>query len=251
MRKSHDPPEWPEPYGRCSRRIDSNVACARRAARSVVSESGCCDQARWKTASTERSDVIGPSASTYGPPGGGASLTAPGPRVTSPAMDAPRAFNAAAWFVDRHVREGRAARLAISHGGRRLTYGDVAAGVNRVGNALKRLGVRMEQRVLVLLPDCPEFVYAFWGALKIGAVPIPTNTLLQSRDYAYILNDSRAEVAIVGEELAPAKDGIAIWLYTTGTTGTPKEAGQLPHDMVVCCEGYGRHVPEIGPDDRC
>src|SRR3989449_9625427 len=119
-------------------------------------------------------------------------------------MDIPRDFNAAAWFVDRHVRGGREGGLAILRDGRRLTYGDVAAGTTRVGNALKRLGVRMEQRVLLLLPDCPEFVYAFWGTLKIGAVAIPTNTLLKPRDYAYMLNDSRATVAIVGEELAPA-----------------------------------------------
>src|SRR6266702_521388 len=212
----------------------------------------------------------------------------------SPMSDIPRDFNAAAWFVDRHVREGRGGRLAIVRGGRTLTYGDLAAGVNRVGNALTRLGVRMEQRVMLLLPDCPEFVYAFWGALKIGAVPVPTNTLLTPRDYEYILNDSRAEVAIVGEELAPAveavrsrlafprhlvvagragvgqlaledlvadepddlapagttKDDVAFWLYTSGTTGTPKAAVHLHHDMLVCCEGFGRHVLEIGPEDR-
>ena len=210
-------------------------------------------------------------------------------------MDIPHDFNAATWFVDRHVAEGRAKRVAIRYDGQDITYGDVLAGANRCGNALRRIGVRMEQRVLLLLPDCPEFVYAFWGALKIGAVPIPTNTLLKPRDYEYILNDSRAEVAVVGEELAPAieevrprlrflhqlvvagragpgqvglselvaeepadldaaattKDDIAFWLYTSGTTGMPKAAVHLQHDMLVCCEGYGRHVLGIGPDDRC
>src|SRR5207248_5012437 len=124
------------------------------------------------------------------------------------AMDIPRACNAATWFVDRHVAEGRAGRLAIRCGGRDITYGEVRAGANRCGNALRRLGVGMEQRVLLLLPDGPEFVYAFWGALKIGAVPIPTNTLLKPRDYEYILNDSRAQVAIAGEELAPAIEAV-------------------------------------------
>ena len=70
----------------------------------------------------------------------------------------PRDFNAARWFVDRHVEEGREGRLAIISEGRRLTYGDVYAGANRLGNVLRRLGVTMEQRVVLLLHDGPEFV---------------------------------------------------------------------------------------------
>ena len=209
-------------------------------------------------------------------------------------MDIPRDFNAARWFVDRHIEEGRGGRLAIIHEGRRLTYGDVYAGMNRLGSGLRRLGVAKEQRVVLLLPDGPEFVWSFWGALKIGAVPVPTNTLLKPRDYEYILRDSGATVVIAAEslvaaveegrarlpdlahvivvgaaaadglayadlvgaesaELAPAatsSDDMAFWQYTSGTTGTPKAAVHLHHDMLVCCEAFGRHVLEIGPEDR-
>ena len=63
--------------------------------------------------------------------------------------------------------------------------------------------MRIEERVLLLLLDCPEFVYSFFGAIKIGAVPIPTSTLFKPADYEYILNDSRARVAIVSELLLP------------------------------------------------
>src|SRR2546430_10667263 len=107
-------------------------------------------------------------------------------------MDVPRAFNAATWFVDRHVGAGRAGRVAIRYGGRDITYGDVRAGANRCGNALRRLGVRMEQRGGLLLPDRPQLAYAFWGAPKIGAVPIPTNTLLNPPHYDYILHGTPA-----------------------------------------------------------
>src|SRR2546428_14191649 len=108
----------------------------------------------------------------------------------------PRAFNAAVWFVDRHVAEGRAGRLAIRCGGRDITYGEVRAGANRCGNALRRLGVGMEQRVLLLLADGPEFVYAVWGAVKIGAVAVPKHTLLHARRYEDLLDDKRAAVGI-------------------------------------------------------
>src|SRR4029077_4123876 len=125
-------------------------------------------------------------------------------RANIAAMEIPREYNAATWFVDRHVAEGRGGRLAVIHEGGRLTYGDVAAGANRLRNAPRRLGVQREQRVILLLYDSPEFIWSFWGALKIGAVPIPTNTLLKPRDYEYILRDSRAQVAMGSEPLAPA-----------------------------------------------
>src|SRR5690348_1163198 len=102
-------------------------------------------------------------------------------------MEIPREHNAASWLVDRHVVEGRAARVAVIHACVRLTYGGVAAGANRLGNGLRRLGVQREQRVVLLLYDSAGFGWSFWGALRIGAVPIPTNTLLKPRDYEYSL----------------------------------------------------------------
>ena len=114
-------------------------------------------------------------------------------------------FNAAVHFVDRHVTEGRSDRVAVECGEQRITYCEVLARANRVGSALRdELGVRPQERVLVLTLDCPEFVYSFFGAIKIGAIPIPANTLWKSADYAYVLADSGASVAIVSETLLPS-----------------------------------------------
>ena len=123
----------------------------------------------------------------------------------------PEDFNAATYFVDRHIAEGRGDSVAIETypAGERITYREVFERANRCGNALReQLGVRIEERVVLLLLDGPEFVYAFWGAMKIGAVPIPTNTLFKPQDYEYILNDSRARVAIVSEALMPQLQAI-------------------------------------------
>jgi len=206
----------------------------------------------------------------------------------------PAQFNVATHFVDRNLDEGRSDATAFFCGDRNLTYGDVAELVNRTGNALLDLGVGMDDRVLMACLDAPEFVGTFWGAIKIGAVPVPVNTLLRRQDYLYLLNDSRARAAVVSAallpEVAPAledarrlrqvlvaggpghgylswdkrvehassalaaaptsRDDAAFWLYSSGSTGFPKGAVHLHHDMVVCLETYAKQVLGIRPTDR-
>jgi benzoate-CoA ligase len=141
----------------------------------------------------------------------------------------PRLFNAADYFVDRNLREDRGSNIAIEcatacaikYDVQRVTYAQLLERVNRVGNALRQLGVRIEERVLLLLLDTPEFAYSFFGAIKIGAVPVPVNTLLRPADYLYLLNDSRARVVIVSESLLPHIQAI------------PREQLQFLRDIVV------------------
>jgi benzoate-CoA ligase family protein len=119
-------------------------------------------------------------------------------------MALPDAFNAASYFVDRHLLEGRHEAIAIECGHRRVSYGALHEYVNRTGAALRdELGVRAEERVLLLMLDGPEMVFAFFGAIKIGAIPIPTNTLWTSADYDFVLRDSRATVVIASAALYP------------------------------------------------
>jgi benzoate-CoA ligase len=113
----------------------------------------------------------------------------------------PQRFNAATYFVDRNISEGRGRNTAIECCDERVTYQQLLERTNRTGNALRNLGVRPEERVLLLLLDSPEFLYCFFGAIKIGAVAVPVNTQAKPHDYEYILNDSRARVAVVSEAL--------------------------------------------------
>src|SRR2546422_9673891 len=206
----------------------------------------------------------------------------------------PAQFNVASWFVDKNVAEGRGASPAFLLEDRTLTYADVQELVNRTGNALLELGVEMETRVLMLCLDAPEFIGTFWGAIKIGAVPVPVNTLMRTADYLYFLGDSRAKVAVISApllaEAAPAlvdakrlkhvliaggnhgqfvsyedriakasatleaaptsRDDVAFWLYSSGSTGFPKGAGHLHHDMGVGSDTYGLQVLGITERDR-
>jgi benzoate-CoA ligase len=126
-------------------------------------------------------------------------------------IELPDHYNLVDYFVDRHLREGRGDKTAIVSADRRLTYADVAAQVNRVGNGLRKLGLEEEQRVLLVLPDTPEFAASYFGTMKIGAVAVPTSTALRVSDYAYFLEESRARIAIVHStllaEFGPAVSG--------------------------------------------
>jgi benzoate-CoA ligase family protein len=124
--------------------------------------------------------------------------------LTAAALGVPETFNAAAYFVDRHLNEGRADRVAIECGEERVTYRQLHDGVNRAAAAMRRdWEVRPEERVVLLLLDTPAFACAFFGAIKIGAVPVPVNTLWKAADYRYVLEDSGARVLIVSRALLP------------------------------------------------
>ena len=118
-------------------------------------------------------------------------------------MDLPARFNAASFFVDRHVAEGRGHRVAFRHAGRSITYAQLGADVDGAAHVLGGLGVEPEHRVLLALNDSPVLAAAFWGAIKLGAVAVPVNTLMAADDYAFLLEDSRARVAVVEESVLP------------------------------------------------
>lgn len=110
-------------------------------------------------------------------------------------------FNLADHFVDRHLREGRGAKVAIRCEDRVLTYAEIADQVNRAANGFLARGIQPGERVLLILPDSPEFIAAWFAAMKIGAVAVPTNSALRAADYAYLLEESEAAALVVHSDL--------------------------------------------------
>src|SRR5262249_24582300 len=113
-----------------------------------------------------------------------------------------RPYNAATDFVDANVERGLGQKVAFIDSERMLTYGELQARTFRFAAALKTLGLRQEDRILVLLPDTVDYPVAFWGALRAGVVAIPLNTLLAPDIYAYIAADSRATILVAAAPLA-------------------------------------------------
>ena len=201
-------------------------------------------------------------------------------------------FNVADYFVDRNVELGRGDRVALFTPQGAVTYSELAALVNRVGNVLLGLGARRGERVLLALSDGVEFVASWYAAQKIGAVTAEVYTFLQPKDYRYFLDYTEASVVIAdpvtlgqlreagvadrqvlvvggGEprdnehdfatlvaeaaaelDTAPTtRDDIAIWKFTTGSTGAPKACVHTAASPIVSHDSYARGVLDIGQDD--
>ena len=121
-------------------------------------------------------------------------------------------FNLSAVLLDAHLAAGNGDRPAIRYEGTTLSFGDISRLVARAGAALRTLGIDMEDRVALLLPDSPEFVATFLGAIRIGAVPVTLSTYLTSDDYSELLGDCRARVLVahasVMPRIAPIRGGL-------------------------------------------
>ena len=138
-----------------------------------------------------------------------------------------RPYNAVEDFVDANVARGAGPRTAFVDPERSLSYGELQQATCRSAAAMRRLGLRQESRVALLLVDTVDFPVVFWGAIRAGIVAVPLNTLLTSEQYAYVLNDSRAEVLFVSPALIrmiePVIDKLT-WLKSAVIVGADARA---------------------------
>ncbi len=130
----------------------------------------------------------------------------------------PERMNIAEILIDENVRKGRGEKVAVRCCGdaslgidkSEITYHELMLKTNSAGNSFRKVGLGVDDRILMIALDTPEFLYAFFGAIKIGAVPVPVNTMLSSDEYLYYLNDSRAKAVVIHanltEKISPILD---------------------------------------------
>jgi benzoate-CoA ligase family protein len=197
-------------------------------------------------------------------------------------LDLPNRYNVGADLLERNLNAGREGKVAIHSAAGDVTYGELFRLSCGAARTLADLGVRREERVLIVAFDSPGWVAAFLGAIRHGAVPVPVNPLLQrSEDYDHFIEDSLAKVVVVDatseeklkaavdraaapphilragqiavdDEVDPAptrKDDMAFWLYSSGSTGKPKAVVHLQHDIPYTCVTYGEQVLGITERD--
>ena len=191
-------------------------------------------------------------------------------------MDLPERYNVGADLIERNLEAGREAKVAIHSASGDVTYGALFRLACGAAQQFLDHGVRREERILIAGFDTPGWVAAFLGAIRIGAIPVPVNPLLQrTEDYEHFVLDSLARVVVVdsnteeklkpvsptliradqiqpGDEvdIAPTrKDDMAFWLYSSGSTGKPKAVVHLQHDIPYTCGTYAEQVLGITEND--
>ena len=198
-------------------------------------------------------------------------------------FEPPESFNIADHFLVERLREGAGERVALRLDDRDVTYAQVDRMANRAGNALREIGVRQEERVLIALPDGVAFVAVLFGALKIGAVAVPLNGELPVDNLAAVIAYARPPVVVVSpavehtfqvaiaesghtvqllvvdgdapdgddrlDTVGTHRDDPAIWLFSGGTTGRPKAVLQPHRSYANTTELYGKATLGYGPDD--
>ena len=152
----------------------------------------------------------------------------------------PERLNSTEELVDRHVKAGRGDRVAILFEDQKITYRHLQGSVNKLGSALRGLGIEAEDRVLLRSPSIPPALVANFAVLKIGAIIVPTSPLFSRTEIAHIAENTEAVALIVAapllEEVERARADLKRIEHIVVIGGEPadvKAKGYIPYGELM------------------
>jgi benzoate-CoA ligase len=173
-----------------------------------------------------------------------------------PSFQMPKLYNASVDLLERNLSGGREHKTAVIDNGGHYTYGKLSRLVHRCANALRELGLKAEDRVILCVLDSVDFPTCFLGAIEAGIIPVPVSTLTVASDYAYILLDSRAKAAVVsGTQLTVFLEAVRLagWVGHIILAG-PDDGGaalQVTLSSLLSAVSDVASVASTRPDDVC
>ena len=175
----------------------------------------------------------------------------PETNATEPAVLAPpERFNFAQHLLACNA--ARPAKAAFIDDKGRLSYGALDERVRRMAAGLRAIGLRREERVLLLMHDCNDWPVSFLGALYAGLVPVAVNTLLTADDYAYMLENSRAQAVLVSGALLPTlASALTRAQHEVGKVIVSRTQASLQPRQTTPASGSIPQAPPAGPKARC
>ena len=171
--------------------------------------------------------------------------------ISPPFVDIPSDYNAAHDLLARNVSRAGKAAFIDSATGMQLTYGELSEQAHRFANALRNRGLAPESRVMIAMLDTPEWPVVFLGCILAGVVPIATNTLLTTKDFDFMLRDSRAQALFVSKPLLPAFEPLIGNIATLKNVFT---AGDDSATSVAALIKSGSPTPQVAStcaDEAC
>ncbi|HSH90198.1 MAG TPA: benzoate-CoA ligase family protein [Ramlibacter sp.] len=171
--------------------------------------------------------------------------------TSPPRIDVPRDYNAADDLLARNAARSDKVAFIDAATGTQLTYGELTNQAHRFANALRSHGFAPETRVMIAMLDTLEWPVVFLGCILAGVVPIAANTMLTTKDFDFMLRDSRAAALIVSRPLLPAFEPL---IGTIGTLRTVFVAGDGAPNSIAAMIKAGAdslHVSNTCSDDMC
>ncbi|MDB5955893.1 benzoate-CoA ligase family protein [Ramlibacter sp.] len=171
--------------------------------------------------------------------------------TTPPRVEIPRDYNAAHDLLRRNAARPDKVAYVDASSGAQLTYAQLEDQAHRFASALRAHGMAPETRVLVAMLDTLEWPVVFLGCILAGVVPVAANTLLTTKDFEFMLRDSRAQALFVSKPLLPTFEPLVGKIGTLKQMFVAGDSGEHSVAHLIASGSADMEVAGTSSDDAC